>query len=169
MESNFERQRGGACRAARKRADIKPGPMRWRTTLLSVVGALAAFATARAQDGAPAEIDTSVITGAWWIAPIASVLALIFAVYFYRKMAEANEGNERMIEIAGHVRDGAMAYLRRQYMVVTAVFVVLLVILFVLAMNGIQNPFVPIAFLTGGFFSGLCGYIGMRTATAASS
>ncbi|MEM7312310.1 MAG: sodium/proton-translocating pyrophosphatase, partial [Planctomycetota bacterium] len=113
--------------------------------------------------------NVSVITGAWWIAPIASILALGFAVYFYRKMAEASEGNERMIEIAGHVKAGAMAYLSRQYMVVTVVFVVLFVILFLLAKNGIQNPFVPIAFLTGGFFSGLCGYIGMRTATAASA
>ncbi len=114
-------------------------------------------------------MEPSVTTWGWWIAPIASILALVFAVYFYRKMAEASEGNDRMKEIAGHVRDGAMAYLRRQYMVVSGVFLVLLVILFFLAQQGIQNPFVPIAFLTGGFFSGLCGYIGMRTATAASS
>ncbi|MEA2068126.1 MAG: sodium/proton-translocating pyrophosphatase, partial [Verrucomicrobiota bacterium] len=111
----------------------------------------------------------SVITNLWWIAPIASIFALGFAVYFYRKMMEANEGNATMVEIAGHVRDGAMAYLMRQYKVVVIVFVVLLVILQVLAMAGIQNPFVPIAFLTGGFFSGLCGFIGMKTATAASS
>ncbi len=113
--------------------------------------------------------NVSVITGPWWIAPIASILALGFAIYFYRKMIEASEGNDRMREIAGYVRDGAMAYLRRQYVVVTAVFAVLFVVLFILAKNGIQNPFVPIAFLTGGFFSGLCGYIGMRTATAASA
>ncbi len=111
----------------------------------------------------------SVITNGWWIAPVASLLALGFAVYFYRKMAEASEGSDRMKEIAGYVREGAMAYLRRQYAVVTLVFVILLVILGLLAKIGIQNPFVPIAFLTGGFFSGLCGYIGMRTATAASA
>ncbi len=111
----------------------------------------------------------SVITGLWWIAPIASVLALLFAVYFYKKMMGANEGNETMIEIAGHVRQGAMAYLMRQYKVVALVFLVLLIILQGLALAGIQNPFVPIAFLTGGFFSGLCGFIGMKTATAASS
>ena len=111
----------------------------------------------------------SVITGMWWIAPIASVLALIFAVYFYKKMMGAHEGNATMIEIAGHVREGAMAYLMRQYKVVALVFLVLLVILQGLALAGIQNPFVPIAFLTGGFFSGLCGFIGMKTATAASS
>jgi K(+)-stimulated pyrophosphate-energized sodium pump len=112
---------------------------------------------------------SSVITNLWWIAPIASVFALIFAVYFYKKMMGANEGNAAMIEIAGHVREGAMAYLMRQYKVVVIVFVVLLIILQLLALAGIQNPFVPIAFLTGGFFSGLCGFIGMKTATAASS
>jgi K(+)-stimulated pyrophosphate-energized sodium pump len=111
----------------------------------------------------------SVITNLWWIAPIASIFALLFAVVFYKKMMAANEGNETMIEIAGHVREGAMAYLFRQYKVVIIVFVVLLIIFQVLALIGIQNPFVPIAFLTGGFFSGLCGFIGMKTATAASS
>jgi K(+)-stimulated pyrophosphate-energized sodium pump len=111
----------------------------------------------------------SSIPGIWWVAPIASLAALGFAVYFYKKMVAASEGNDRMIEIAGYVRDGAMAYLGRQYKVVAIAFLVLLVILFLLAVAGIQNPFVPIAFLTGGFFSGLCGYIGMRTATAASS
>ena len=104
----------------------------------------------------------SVITGIWWIAPIASIFALLFAVFFYRKMMGASEGNPTMIEIAGHVREGAMAYLMRQYKVVIIVFVVLLVILQALALFGIQNPFVPIAFLTGGFFSGLCGFIRCR-------
>ncbi|MEM8678909.1 MAG: sodium-translocating pyrophosphatase [Planctomycetota bacterium] len=109
------------------------------------------------------------ITTHWWVAPIASILALIFAVVFFQKMKSASEGTDRMKEIAGYVRDGAMAYLRRQYMVVTIVFAILLAILALLAKFEIQNPFVPIAFLTGGFFSGLCGYIGMRTATAASA
>ena len=111
----------------------------------------------------------SVITSLWWIAPIASILALGFAVYFYKKMMGAAEGNDTMIEIAGHVKAGAMAYLKRQYKVVALVFLVLLVILQVLALFGIENPFVPFAFLTGGFFSGLCGFIGMKTATAASA
>ncbi|MDK2858685.1 MAG: K(+)-stimulated pyrophosphate-energized sodium pump [Verrucomicrobiota bacterium] len=114
-------------------------------------------------------MENSVIPGIWWIAPIASILALGFAVYFYKKMMGAHEGNATMIEIAGHVREGAMAYLIRQYKVVALVFLVLLVILLVLALSGIQNPFVPIAFLTGGLYPGLCGFIGMRTATAASS
>jgi K(+)-stimulated pyrophosphate-energized sodium pump len=105
----------------------------------------------------------------WWVAPISSVLALVFAWYFYRKMMSANPGNERMQTIAGYVREGAMAYLFRQYRVVGMVFAALVVILTALAYFQIQNPFVPIAFLTGGLFSGLCGYLGMRTATAASS
>ncbi len=106
---------------------------------------------------------------AWYIAPASSVLALIFAFYFYKKVMAAPEGNETMIEIARHVREGAYAYLFRQYSVVSLVFVVLLVIFTILAYLGVQNPFVPIAFLTGGFFSGLCGFLGMKTATNASA
>jgi K(+)-stimulated pyrophosphate-energized sodium pump len=107
--------------------------------------------------------------GLWYVAPIASALALFFAVVFYKKMMGANEGTALMREIAQHVREGAMAYLNRQYKVVTVVFLILVAILAILAKMGIQNPFVPLAFLTGGFFSGLCGYIGMRTATNASA
>jgi len=105
----------------------------------------------------------------WWIAPVASVLSLVFAMYFYRKMMASDEGTPRMKEIAGHVRDGAYAYLYAQYKVVGMVFVVLFIIFVLLAKIGIQNPFVPVAFLTGGFFSGLCGFLGMKTATNASS
>ncbi len=105
----------------------------------------------------------------WWIAPVGAVCALAFAWIFYRMMMSANPGTARMQEIAGYVREGAMAYLFRQYRVVAVVFAALVVILLVLARFGIQNPFVPIAFLTGGFFSGLCGYLGMNTATRASS
>ncbi|MCR5453754.1 MAG: sodium-translocating pyrophosphatase [Bacteroidales bacterium] len=104
-----------------------------------------------------------------WIVPVSSVIALLFAWLFYKKMVAANEGNARMIEIAGYVREGAMAYLARQYKVVIKVFIILAVLLLGLAYMGVQNPFVPIAFLTGGFFSGLCGYLGMKTATNASS
>jgi K(+)-stimulated pyrophosphate-energized sodium pump len=105
----------------------------------------------------------------WWIAPVAAVLALGFAYYFYKKVMEAPEGNEKMISIANHVREGAYAYLFRQYSVVSLVFLILLVIFAVCAYLGVQNPFVPVAFLTGGFFSGLCGFLGMKTATNASS
>ena len=109
------------------------------------------------------------ISSLLWIVPVSSVIALLFAWLFYKKMMAANEGNPRMVEIAGYVREGAMAYLARQYKVVIKVFIVLAVLLLVLAYMGVQNPFVPIAFLTGGFFSGLCGYLGMKTATNASS
>ncbi|OHB81587.1 MAG: sodium-translocating pyrophosphatase [Planctomycetes bacterium RBG_19FT_COMBO_48_8] len=105
----------------------------------------------------------------WWIAPISALLALGFAMYFYKKMMEAPEGTEKMIEIARYVREGAYAYLFRQYLVVTLVFIVLLAIFAFLAYKGVQNPFVPVAFLTGGFFSGLCGFLGMKTATNASA
>ena len=105
----------------------------------------------------------------WYVAPAAAVLALLAALVFYRRMLRADEGTPRMREIAGYVRSGAMAYLKRQYKVVSIVFLILLVVFAVLAYFKIQNPFVPVAFLTGGFFSGLCGYIGMKTATRASN
>ena len=105
----------------------------------------------------------------WYVAPLAAIVALLMAASFYKKMLAANEGSDRMKEIAGYVREGAMAYLYRQYKVVGVVFIVLFIIFAVLAFLGIQNPFVPVAFLTGGFFSGLCGYIGMKTATRASN
>ena len=109
------------------------------------------------------------ISSLFWIAPVSAVLALLFAWIFYRGMMKAPAGNERMQEIATYVREGAMAYIKRQYSVVFKVFMVLVLLLLILAYLGVQNPFVPIAFLTGGFFSGLCGYLGMKTATHASS
>ena len=105
----------------------------------------------------------------WYVAPVASLVALAVAAGFFRWMKGSDPGNDRMREIAGFVRQGAMAYLFRQYKIVSLVFAALFVIFAVLAFFGIQNPFVPVAFLTGGFFSGLCGYIGMKTATHASS
>ena len=105
----------------------------------------------------------------FWIVPVAALFALLFAWIFYRSMKAQEEGTDRMKEIAEYVREGAMAYLRRQYTVVLKVFGILVVLLTILAYFGIQNPFVPIAFLTGGFFSGLCGYLGMKTATFASN
>ncbi|MDD3742300.1 MAG: sodium-translocating pyrophosphatase [Lentimicrobiaceae bacterium] len=103
------------------------------------------------------------------IVPIASILALAFAWIFFKSMMKSSEGTPRMREIAQFVREGAMAYLKRQYKVVAIVFMILAVLLTIMAYFGVQNPFVPVAFLTGGFFSGLCGYLGMRTATFASA
>lgn len=108
-------------------------------------------------------------TSIFLLVPIASAIALFFAWLFYRGMMKNSEGTPRMAEIANYVRQGAMAYLKRQYGVVIKVFIALAIILTILAFMGVQNPFVPIAFLTGGFFSGLCGYLGMKTATNASA
>ncbi|MCE4565532.1 sodium-translocating pyrophosphatase [Maribellus sp. CM-23] len=103
------------------------------------------------------------------LVPIASILALVFAWIFFKSMMKNSEGTDRMKEIAQYVRDGAMAYLKRQYKVVGIVFVVLFILLSIMAFFKVQNPFVPIAFITGGFFSGLCGFLGMKTATFASA
>jgi len=109
------------------------------------------------------------ISTIFWIVPISALLALLFAWIFYKGMIIQSEGTDRMKEIAAYVREGAMAYITRQYKVVGKVFVILVILLTILAYMGVQNPFVPIAFLTGGFFSGLCGYLGMKTATYASA
>ena len=106
----------------------------------------------------------------FWLVPVASLVALGMALYFYLQMKKADEGTERMREIAMHVRKGAMAYLKQQYKVVTIVFIVLAVIFAIMAYGfQLQNPWVPFAFLTGGLFSGLAGFFGMKTATYASA
>ncbi|MBR6043063.1 MAG: sodium-translocating pyrophosphatase [Paludibacteraceae bacterium] len=101
--------------------------------------------------------------------PLASVLALGFAFFFYSSMKKEDEGTEVMKKIAQYVREGAMAYLKQQYKVVGIVFVVLAIIFSVMAVFGLQNKWVPFAFITGGFFSGLAGFFGMKTATYASA
>ncbi len=107
---------------------------------------------------------------AFWLAPAGAVLALVFAYLFYQQIKAANPGDDRMQEIAGFVREGAFAYLKRQYAVVAVVFVVLVLLLVWQAFGlGQQHPLVPFAFLTGGFFSGLAGFFGMNTATIASN
>ena len=109
------------------------------------------------------------LTSLMYVVLAASVLALGFAYYFYRSMLGKDEGTELMRTIASHVRKGAMAYLRQQYKVVTIVFVVLAVVFAVMAYFHLQNGIVWFAFLTGGFFSGLAGFFGMKTATYASA
>ncbi len=110
------------------------------------------------------------IPSAFWLVPIASVVALSMAFYFFRTMMNADEGTPRMREIAGFVRSGAMSYLKQQYKVVAIVFIVLAIVFaFMAYVLKWQNPWVPFAFLTGGFFSGLAGFFGMKTATYASA
>ena len=106
----------------------------------------------------------------FWLIPIASVVALGMAWFFFRSMMKEEEGTDRMKEIAEHVRKGAMAYLKQQYKVVAIVFVVLAIVFaFMAYVLKVQNPWVPFAFLTGGLFSGLAGFFGMKTATYASA
>ena len=110
------------------------------------------------------------IPSVFWLVPIASIVALGMAWYFFKNMMKADEGTPRMREIAQYVRKGAMAYLKQQYKVVIYVFIALAVIFAIMAYGlGVQNPWVPVAFLTGGFFSGLAGFFGMKTATYASA
>lgn len=106
----------------------------------------------------------------FFLVPIASIVALGFAYYFFKQMLKESEGTDTMKKIALYVRQGAMAYLKQQYKVVTIVFVILTAIFAVMAYGlEIQNPWVPFAFITGGFFSGLAGFFGMKTATYASA
>lgn len=101
----------------------------------------------------------------FYLVPVAAVVALAFAYLFFRQMMKESEGTATMKEIAKFVREGAMAYLKQQYKVVIIVFIVLAALFAVLAFLGVQNSWVPFAFLTGGFFSGLAGFVGMKTAT----
>ena len=106
----------------------------------------------------------------FWLVPIASIVALGMAFFFFRQMMGEDEGTPRMREIALYVRKGAMAYLWQQYKVVGIVFVVLCALFAFMAYGlNVQNPWVPFAFLTGGLFSGLAGFFGMKTATYASA
>ncbi|MEX0936481.1 MAG: sodium/proton-translocating pyrophosphatase, partial [Pirellulales bacterium] len=153
----------------------RTGIQRWVVALLTTLVWLAASGTLLAQDGeataatGPVGDDAWVL--AWWsIALVASIVALVQARLFYSGMLKADEGNEQMIEIAGFVREGANAYLRQQYIVVAGFFAVIVILLAYAAFGlHVQSTFVPFAFLTGGFFSGLAGWFGMKTATAASS
>ncbi len=110
------------------------------------------------------------VTPIFWIIPFASVMALGFAWFFFKQMMKESEGTEPMRRIASFVREGAMSYLKQQYKVVASVFLVLVVLFSIMAyVFHLQNEWVPIAFLTGGFFSGLAGFLGMKTATYASA
>ncbi|HUW35389.1 MAG TPA: sodium/proton-translocating pyrophosphatase, partial [Planctomycetota bacterium] len=137
----------------------------------------AAGVMAAAEDAAGAAADqaAAVAPGAWvpwwwFIAPVGAVIGLVAALLFYKKVMQNSEGTDLMKKIAQAVRVGAMAYLRRQYIVVAVVFAALFVVFLIMAfVLHVLPKMVPFAFLTGGFFSGLAGYLGMRTATNASA
>ncbi|MGK9476060.1 sodium-translocating pyrophosphatase [Melioribacter sp. OK-6-Me] len=110
------------------------------------------------------------VSSIFWLVPVSSILALGFAWFFFSQMMKESEGTDKMKSIASYVRKGAMAYLRQQYKVVGLFFIVIMVIFLILAYGfNVQNPWVPFAFITGGFFSGLSGFFGMKTATYASA
>ena len=114
--------------------------------------------------------EESSIPLVWWLAPIGALCALFFVRKFYKEVMAYPEGDKKMVEIAGHVRDGAYAYLKQQYKVVFIFFIfVFILLLFISFGLKVQSPFVPFAFLTSGFFSGLAGFLGMKIATNASS
>ena len=150
---------------------------RWILMLVIVVGLLSmgqmVFAQGNEDPGSTAAtepaVDEVLIPWIWWIAPISSLIALGGAWVMYKQVRDASPGDEKMIEIAGYVRDGAMAYLKRQYKVVAVFFVVVCIALFFMGQAGLQHQIVFFAFLTGGFFSGLCGFLGMKTATLAGN
>jgi len=135
--------------------------------MLGVTGGPAAAAEGDSEGLVPSISDINIV---WYIAPIGAIVALIFAMKFYREVKSADPGDEKMIEIANHVTRGAMAYLKRQYKVVAVFFVVVSALLALMGfVFKVQHEIVFIAFLTGGFFSGLCGWFGMKTATLASN
>ena len=138
----------------------------------SVLAVLAFPLALRAEEaGQHAELDLTSKLGLIWLSvPIGAALALVFAWIFHHQMTAEDQGNAKMRKIAAAVRTGAMAYLFQQYKIVGIVFAALVVVLSVMAfVFGVQHWLVPFAFLSGGFFSGLCGFLGMNTATRASS
>ncbi|MEX2140897.1 MAG: sodium-translocating pyrophosphatase [Pirellulales bacterium] len=153
------------------------GQNRWRTwgvLVSSVLIPLLSNGTAAAQateDSVGEHESFFSVFGLYWLLAFAgSILALVFAYRFYRWMLDCDEGNPTMIEIAGYVRTGANAYLRQQYKIVALFFVVIFGLLIYVSFGlGAQSRWVPFAFITGGFFSGLAGWFGMKTATWASS
>ena len=139
-------------------------------SVLALLGMGLMLALPTVASAADASTDgISAIPTIWWIAPIGAVIALAFAWVFYKQVKAADPGDEKMQEIAGHVTAGALAYLKRQYKVVAIFFVIVSALLFAMGLIGVLHQIVFIAFLTGGFFSGLCGWLGMKTATLASN
>jgi K(+)-stimulated pyrophosphate-energized sodium pump len=127
------------------------------------------FAAPAALAAPPAQEAREALPWLLWLTPVGAAIALIFAYLLYQSVMKHEEGSARMIEIAQAVREGAMAYLNRQYRVVSIAFAVLFVILLMMSLAGLQSFIVPFAFVTGGLFSAICGFIGLKTATNASA
>ena len=141
---------------------------------LVVVGILAVFTSPAVADEGAAEASEAAqhivsIPAIWWVAPVGGVLALVFAFVFFRQVKAANLGDEKMQAIANQVTQGAYAYLKRQYKVVAIFFIIVAIALYIMGRIGVQHEVAFIGFLTAGFFSGLCGFLGMKTATMASN
>ncbi len=156
------------------RSVSRVAPLYKSVLLISLLLTLMAIPAVAMAQGTPAGAGTGVqlttVWLAWGVAFIASIVALVQAWMFFKSMMEADEGSPRMIEIAGYVRTGANTYLRQQYKIVTIFFVIIFLLLVVAAYGlDVQSKWVPFAFITGGFFSGLAGWFGMKTATWASS
>ncbi len=148
-------------------------PHRWLASFMAMTGLLALTAsnalaqTAGAPESSPGIAEFPAV---WWIAPVAAVIALVFAFVFFRQVKAANQGDDKMKEIAGYVTAGALAYLKRQYKVVLVFFVLVFGLLLYMSFGlGVQHEIVPFAFLVAGLLSGLCGWFGMKTATMASN
>ncbi|WP_231615806.1 sodium-translocating pyrophosphatase [Novipirellula artificiosorum] len=141
--------------------------------LTAIVLSLGSSTMVVAQDSAApaaAAVDNTTTVIVWLIAFIGSICALVQAYMFFKTMESSDPGNDRMQEIAGYVREGANAYLKQQYKVVGIFFVIIVALLAYAAFGlNVQSRWVPFAFLTGGFFSGLAGWFGMKTATLASN
>ncbi|MCK5076567.1 MAG: sodium/proton-translocating pyrophosphatase, partial [Calditrichia bacterium] len=115
-------------------------------------------------------MNSELLPNLFWLAPIVAALALIIAYWMYIWIKKQPQGNERMVQIADWVKEGALTYLKRQYKTVGIFFLVAFILLSIASFSlHVLNPWVPLAFLTGGFFSGLAGFFGMKTATNASS
>ena len=140
-----------------------------KTLLVALAAVFLTASPVLASDGEGGGGDPAKFYIIWAVAFIASIVALVQAFLFYKAMMKTDEGSPRMVEIAGYVRDGANAYLKQQYKVVACFFVVIIILLSAAAYFNLLSNWVPFAFLTGGFFSGLAGWFGMKTATYASS
>ena len=140
---------------------------RWAALMVCVLLCLTATDALAADDAGGPALDWAWVL--WALAPVGAALSLLAAYLFYRQIMRHDEGTEKMATIAGHVRAGANAYLRQQYKVVGIVVAVLFLIFIAMALSQTQSMWMPFAFLAGAIFSGLCGFLGMRTATNASA